>query len=250
MSPYLVKTSAGLAMLAGGLTAAMYSLYHLIRAGTCLSELKFIEDTSCFDNTGTYFEALPIGLVVAGVGLFLFAGRGAPPDVPTGWRGFRAGPVGWAAVLAASGFTLVWAVAGPDADYSGSAKTVGIVAGVLLIPLAIAPLAKELRAVLAARTGAAAGGVGPAASGYEPIASGYQPPQPAPTQPPAWEPTPRPPAPTLPTARPTARPSGGTTSTGIDRLNELARQRDSGAISPEEFERLKAEVLDDMTKGL
>jgi hypothetical protein len=38
--------------------------------------------------------------------------------------------------------------------------------------------------------------------------------------------------------------------TPIERLNALARERDSGAITPEEYERRKGEILSDMTRGL
>jgi hypothetical protein len=142
--------------------------------------------------------------------------------------------VGWSAALAASGFTLIWAVAGPDAtDVKDSVRTSGIVLGALLFPLALYPLWNELRALTAARTASVYGGA-PAAT-------------PPPAQP-AWTPTPRPPATSLPTAAAgTPAPASGS---GIDRLNALARERDSGAITPEEYERRKAEILTDLTRGL
>ena len=47
-----------------------------------------------------------------------------------------------------------------------------------------------------------------------------------------------------------AAPPGPTGGPAIERLNALARDRDAGAITPEEFERQKAAILADLTRGL
>jgi hypothetical protein len=230
---YLGRMTAGLALAAAGLTAVEWALFHLIEAGTCISNGDFLEDTGCFDTAGTWFVTIPIGLTVAALGLGLFAARGRPPDADGSWQGVRAGSLGWAAALAASGFTLIWAVAGPDAvDVRSSVKTTGVVLGAALFPLAVYPLWRDLRSIVAARSGNQLAPELPQA----PLA-------------PAWTPTPRP----APRAAPPPPPAGTTAPAGgaaIERLNALARDRDAGAITPEEFERQKAAILADMTRGL
>ena len=234
---YLGRMTAGLALGAAGLTAAEWALFQLIQAGSGISNGDFLEDTGCFDNSGTWFLTIPVGLAVAAAGLALFAARGRPPDADGAWQGIRAGSLGWAAGLAASGFTLIWAVAGPHAaDVKSSVKTTGVLLGAALFPLAVYPLWRDLRSIVAARGG---------------NQLARQAPQPAPT--PAWTPTPRPPPTPTPRASapppppaPTA-PAGGT---AIERLNALSRDRDAGAITPEEFERQKAAILADLTRGL
>lgn len=229
---YLGRMTAGLALGAAGLTAVEWALFHLIQAGSCISNGDFLEDTGCFDTAGTWFLTVPVGLVVAAVGLGLFAARGKPPDADGAWQGIRAGSLGWAAAMAASGFTLIWAVAGPDAaDVKSSVKTTGVLLGVLLFPLAAYPLWRDLRSITAARAG-----------------NRLAPSAPESSLEPAWTPTPRPPpraAPPPPPAIPA--PAGGT---ALDRLNALSRERDSGAITTEEFEQRKAAILADMTRGL
>jgi hypothetical protein len=176
---------------------------------------------------------------VTAVGFAAFAGRGRPSDADGAWQGIRAGSLAWAAGLAASGFTLIWAVAGPDAaDVESSVKTTGVVLGALLFPLAVYPLWRDLRSIAAARAG-------------NQLAPDDMPLPATTTTTPAWTPTPRPPATPAPRAvppPPPAAPAAG--GTAIERLNALSRDRDAGAISPEEFERRKAEILADMTRGL
>src|SRR4051812_46041459 len=99
---YFGRMTAGLALVAAGLTAVEYALYHLIQAGSCISNGDFLEDTSCFDNAGAWYQAIPIGLAIGALGLLLFAARGAAPDAPPGAHRIRAGIVGWAAGLCAS----------------------------------------------------------------------------------------------------------------------------------------------------
>jgi Short C-terminal domain len=226
--PYLACTTAGLALLAAGLTATEFSLYHLIQAGTCISDLSFVSDTACFDKAGTWGVTLPVGIVVVAIGLAVFAARTTAPDAPPPAARVRTFAVGWGAGLAASGFTLIWAVAGPDAHYSSSAKLTGAVLGALLFPLAAAPLYQDLRGIAAGRGAGAAAAAGAGAAQV----GGYTAP--------AWQPTPRPPSPPSP-------PPG---RSATDRLNDLARERDSGTIDDAEFERRKAEILGDMTRGL
>jgi hypothetical protein len=112
---YFARMTTGLALAAAGLTAAEWSLFRLIQAGSCVSNGDFLEDTSCFDQAGTWFLTIPVGLTAAAIGFGVFAARGRPPDAKPSWQGIRAGSLAWAAGLAASGFTLIWAVAGPDA---------------------------------------------------------------------------------------------------------------------------------------
>jgi hypothetical protein len=230
---YLGRMTAGLALGAAGLTAAEWALFELIKAGNCISNGDFLEDTGCFDNSATWFVTIPIGLALAAIGLGIFAARGRPPDADGSWQGIRGGSLGWAAGMAASGFTLIWAVAGPDAaDVKSSVKTTGVVLGAALFPLAIYPLWRDLRAITAARSANQLAPTVPEA-----------PPAPAWTPSPPFAPRATPPAP----ARPPGAPARGT---AIDRLGALAHERDSGAITPEEFERRKAAILADLTRGL
>ena len=230
---YLGRMTAGLAIAAAGLTAVEWALFHLIQAGTCISNGDFLEDTGCFDTSGTWFLTVPVGIAVTAVGFGIFAARGKPPDADGAWRGIRAGSLAWAAGLAASGFTLIWAVAGPDAaDVKSSVKTTGIVLGAALFPLAVFPLWRDLRSVVAARS-----------------ANQLAPTAPDSSLEPAWTPTPRP-APRAVPPPPPAIPSAPAGGTALDRLNALARRRDSGELTPEEFEREKAAILADLTRGL
>jgi hypothetical protein len=230
---YLGKLTAGLALMAAAGTAVEYALYNLIRAFTCLSDLSFISDTACFTNAGTWAYTLPVGLAVGWIGMLVFAARGLPPDAPVSAYRVRAWIVAWAGGLCASGFTLIWAVAGPDAHYTNQAKTVGIVFGGLLFPLGLVPLLRELRAAAMSRAGGATAAAPVATTSVDT----------SPSLEPAWQPSPRPdPPPAAPAA-----PAG---SSALERLNTLSRARDAGTISPEEFERQKAEILRAMTRGL
>jgi putative oligomerization/nucleic acid binding protein len=241
---YLVRMSAGLALLAAGLTAVEYALYHLVQAGTCITRGDFLTDNAgCITDSGSWAELLPPGGVVALVGTALFAARGAPPDAPASVRRLSAGVVAWSAGLAASGATMIYAVTGPDSMTKASARGGAIAGGCALIAIGLLPLLRELFLMARARTTAEAEALAPSTSYDRPWT-----PTPAPQQ--SWTPTPppaRPPTASPPPAAPAPAPSGGS---AIERLNALARQRDSGAISTEEFERLKAEVLSDMTRGL
>jgi putative oligomerization/nucleic acid binding protein len=238
--PYLLRLSAGLAVFAAGLTAVEYALFHLMEAGVCLSRTSdFVVDVGCFDKAGTWYRTIPAGLGVAFLGLLLFGGRGLPDDAPgTGARKLSMGVVAWSGGFLATATMLILAAAGPNPLDTQWAKRAALAAAIVMVPFGLVPLVRELRSLAAARP----------TPGPEP----WAPAEPAPE--PAWTPTAAPPraqapppsAPPQPQAPPPA-PAG---SPAIERLNALARQRDSGAISSEEFERGKAEILADMSRGL
>jgi hypothetical protein len=219
------------------LTAVEYALYHLIQAGTCITRGDFLTDNAgCITDSGSWAELLPPGGIAALVGTAVFAARGAPPDAPASGRRLSAGVVAWSAGLAASGATMIYAVTGPDSTTKAATRSGAIAGGCALIAIGLAPLLRDLYLMARARASTEAGAPSPPTS----LDSAWTP-TPAPQ--PSWTPTP-PPAPAQPAPQPAAQ------GTPIERLNALARQRDSGAIDNDEFERLKAEVLSDMTRGL
>jgi hypothetical protein len=242
---YTARTSAGLALLAAGLTVVEYALFNLIHAGACLSNNDFTAVGGCFDGMPRWYRLIPVGLAFGILGLLLFRIRGTPPADPdpdpdpgresetgaaTGKLG--TGVVAWSAAFVATSAMLAFAGAGPNPVDGTSARRGAIAAAIVLLAVGLVPLLQAVRGLASPRATADPAGWSPPPG-------------------PAWTPSARPQAaspPVPPSAPRSAAPAAR--APAIERLTALARERDSGAISGEEFERAKAEILAEMSRGL
>jgi hypothetical protein len=89
---WLGKGAVGLVLMAGGVAVFGFSLYQLMKTGTCASGGPYVSARPCPEGTGLYIGALTGGIVafLAGAALFATRGRratdpGLPPkgDSPT-----------------------------------------------------------------------------------------------------------------------------------------------------------------------
>jgi hypothetical protein len=167
--------------------------------------------------------------------------RGAPPADPdpdrefgTGTGKLGTGVVAWSAAFVATSAMLAFAGAGPNPVDGTSARRGAIAAAIVLLAVGLVPLLQAVRGLASPRATADPAGWSP-------------PPEPA------WTPSARPQgasSPVPPTAPRPPAPAPAARAPAIERLTALARERDSGAISGEEFERAKAEILAEMSRGL
>lgn len=222
MRSYWFKTVLGLALFLAGLAAFEYALYELMQIGTCASGGPYVSAREC--PAGTFEKALlmPAGIVVGLAGIIVFALRGRRPGAADNARGLNAGVLGWSGLFIVTGVVALLASIGPDADPAGDARWVGIFLCALFVPMGLVPLIATIgyrrtrigsgppiipSAVAAARGAAARGAwAGRAAPVY-------------------------------------ATPSAAASGDPVDRLSKLGELRDSGVLSPAEFEAAKARIL-------
>ena len=234
--------AAGLLLCSAAVIAFCYAIYRLGRIGTCASGGPYVSARPCPAGTAETIVLIPGAIVGGLIGLALYSAAG----LSSRWR---PSPIGlglylWSFIFLGASGSLAYAAFGPAAtDNGGGAELTAIILLVVFVPMAILPLIAAVgfgrsrgsstpKAVMT-WTGAQQPPVGatdPTLSA-NPAAAGRPPTPAAPT---------RPVVPTPP--GPASAPSGGDVVARLERLNAL---RQSGAISQAEFDRLKAEVLDD-----
>jgi len=210
----------GLLIVGAGVVAFCYSIYSLGRIGTCASGGPYVSARPCPAGTGLTIALIPIAVFGGLLGLVLYS---------AGVRWKRPSSIGlglwmWSFAFIGASCSLAYAAWGPashDVD-GGGVEMAAIILLVIFIPMGVIPL------VIAALSGRGRSSTVTAPPVRMMPASGA----PIAPRPTAASATPRP--------APAAAAPPGDVVTRLERLNEL---RESGAISPEEFDRLKARIL-------
>ncbi len=237
-----VLIGVGLALCSAAVVIGCLSLYELGRIGTCASGGAYEIARPCPPGTATHGLLLMASIFGGLIGAGIYA---------AGARGVRSalglGVLLWALTFVGLAGAMALAAFGPAApDTGGGAQIAAIVLLVVFVPMGIAPLlfaglgsAGARRARSAGLMGGTAGGDA-AGGGTASIAGLPASPGPPPESPPP-RPPPRPAPPPPRTAPPSAPPAGASdTLAQLERLGELRR---SGALTEEEFARLKSELL-------
>ncbi len=211
---YWVCTLLAVAIFVGSIVAFCSSLGHLLETGTCASgNTPYVIARPCPAGTGTAIALLIgsiFGLFVA-MGVFAFRG-----ERPGGGSGLGGSPfvAGWAIFFTATGaFSLIRSLSG---DVPVDGKTGGIIVGAIFLMLGVPALVFWIWSAVTGRGDRRAGATASATTsmGFSaPVTSSYT-------------------APVADIAR-----------DRIGELERLQRLRDSGALTPAEFEREKARVL-------
>lgn len=208
----------GLLIVGAGVVAFCYAIYSLGRIGTCASGGPYVSARPCPAGTGLTIALIPIAVFGGLLGLVIYS---------AGVRWKRPSSIGlglwmWSFAFIGASCSLAYAAWGPashDVD-GGGVEMAAIILLVIFIPMGVIPL------VIAALSGRGRSSTVSAPPVRMMPASGV-------------------PIAPHPTAVPPPRPAAGAAPPGdvvtrLERLNEL---RESGAISPEEFDRLKARIL-------
>jgi len=271
---WLTRTVVGLGLLTAGLTAFDYSLYQVLQIGTCASGGPYVSARECPSGTELYFLGLFGGIILGLVGTFIWALRGPAPGIADGrsiarrtMRGGGTGLLVWGVFFTVTALTCLWASYGPDADPGPGAKTGGVIVAVTFLVMGVPALVlfvgawlgeARLRPVLAPATGAGATVPTTSIQGLGSLLSGTPSTPPAPARPVA--PSPQTPPPPTPSAPPDPYPSPWPATPGVDtapssprsvgdplaRLEKLAKLRDAGAISQDEFQSAKTKLLEEL----
>ncbi len=216
---YWIKAVAGLALFGAGLAALEYSLYELMQIGTCASGGPYVSARECPEGTTEKALLMPAGLIVGTIGILLFAFRGRRPGASPDARRVSSALLGWCTLFVVTGIVALAASYGPGSDPDQDARWVGIFLAALFVPMGLAALVPYWLGRSARRT-------------VEPLLAAQRS---------AVSPSsvPRPPSP-RPTPRPAPSPPSGDP---VERLRKLGELRDSGVLSPAEFEKAKARIL-------
>jgi hypothetical protein len=82
---WLTRGALGLGLMALGIAALVFGLYHVVKTGTCASGGPYVSARPCPSDTGLHIAAITGGIFVFLAGGALFATRGrraTPPGLP------------------------------------------------------------------------------------------------------------------------------------------------------------------------
>ena len=216
---YWVKAVLGLTLFLAGLAAFEYSLHELMETGTCASGGPYVSARPCPEGTIEKALLMPAGLIGGTIGLIVFALRGRRPGASPDARRVSAALLGWSALFVVTGIVALLTSYGPGSDPDQDARWVGIFLAALFIPMGLAALIPAWLGRNARRT------VAPLLAAQQTAAT-----------------RPRPAAKPSPVTRPPSPSSGDP----VERLRKLGQLRDSGVLSPAEFDAAKARILADL----
>jgi hypothetical protein len=216
----------------------------LLQIGTGASGGPYVSARECPTGTAGLALVIPVAVFVMLFGAFVYGGRGVPPGGTRKGDAFQGVLFIWLGVFLGIAFACFWGVWGPDADPGPGAKSGGLIVGFLFVPLGLlglVPLLGARKATQAATeaTGVSIGDTLKMARGARKVDMSALVTQ---MQEKAAE------------NRSTGfggdamfgSPSPGESS-GADVLGELERLqrlRDQGVINEDEFQRLKARVIE------
>lgn len=214
---YFLRTVFGLALLLGGAVVIAYDVYQLLQIGTCATGGPYVSARLCPTGTERLGLTIPLALIVMAIGTGLYATRGTAPGSEGGGRRVNAVILAWCALFLGIAFASFWGVWGPDANPGPGGKEGGLIVGFLFVLMGGAALPFLVRRVRtpAERQVAIEGLVGRL--------------------------TPKP----LRSPVVTGSPAGGAPASGdaVSKLERLNRLRNEGAITADEYERLKRDVI-------
>jgi len=224
----------GLLLAGGAVVTFCYSIYSLGHIGTCASGGPYVSARPCPPGTGLKIMLIFAAVIGGLAGVLLYSGGvrwKRPSPIPLGMLMWSATFLGVAGALAYS----AWGPAAYDVD-GGGVQLAAIVLLVIFVPMGIIPLL-----VVGFGNRSRRRGVRVPAAGTTP---GTTPPPVAPRPTPVGR---------APVGDPVPNPSrllsglalSGPARTGdvVARLERLAGLKASGAITQEEFDRLKATLL-------
>lgn len=214
---YVIRTIVGLGLEVAGVVAISYAVYKLLGVGTCASGGPYDIARECPEGTEWLGLAIPASVFVMLIGGTLYATRGAAPGSDKkGGAGF-AMLLGWSGLFLGIAFACFWGVWGPDANPGPGGKEGGLIVGFLFVPMGLFPIFATLAALRKERKY----GITPDPNAD--IVSRLEA--------------------RAPVARKSsfARVDDGDKLTTLERLQGL---RERGAITHEEFEKLKQGVMD------
>jgi len=141
-----VRSFLGVGLFFFAWAAFEYSIYQVLRIGTCASGGPSVSARECPSGTGIYFAGLFGGIILGLIAVGIHATRGTPPDPEQGdYHGPRV-PFG---ILAWSLLFLGTAVVGLVSVIHGhpgpGAKTGAIIVAAVFIPMGAIPLLFSLR---------------------------------------------------------------------------------------------------------
>lgn len=149
---YVFRTVVGLGLLVGSLIAISLTIYELLQVGTCASGGPYVVARECPEGTELLALLLP-GSIFVGLGAAtLYALRGAPPGSDKKGDPGLAMLIGWCGLFLGIAFACFWGVWGPNANPGPGGKEGGLIVGFLFVPMGLIPLigavmikGKELR---------------------------------------------------------------------------------------------------------
>jgi hypothetical protein len=215
---YFLRTVIGLALLLGGAVVIAYDVYQLLQIGTCATGGPYVSARQCPPGTERLGLTIPIALIVMAIGTGLYATRRKAPGGEGGGRRVNAWILAWCAIFLGIAFASFWGVWGPDANPGPGGKEGGLIVGFLFVLMggAALPFLVSRDRTPAERQVAIEGVIGRLTP--KPLRSRIV------TRAPSGDPP----------------PDGGDAVSKLERLNRL---RDEGAITAEEYERLKRDVI-------
>jgi hypothetical protein len=134
-------TVAGLVLAGASVVAVDWSIYHLVRTGTCASGGAYISARPCPPGTGGQIVALMGGIFggLAGIGLYAARGPGGrPPRIGLGL-------IMWSLLFLTLSASVAFSAWGPASDDKSGARGLAVVLGVIFVPMGLAPLPLALR---------------------------------------------------------------------------------------------------------
>jgi hypothetical protein len=242
---YWIKAILGLALFLAGLAAMEYAVWELMSIGTCASGGPYVSARECPEGTVGKALLIPAGLIVGGIGIVVFALRGQRPGAADDARRLSAIVLGWSALFLATGITILVGGFSSDAPDADNAKLTGIIIAAFFIPMGLVPLrwivgrSKLRRGYNAITSQFLQNAQGTYAATPHPVGPprSAPPPPPAPPTPPAPARGPPPPTPPRPS------PAADVTGDPVERLRKLGELRDSGVLTPSEFDAAKSRIL-------
>ena len=214
---YVFRTVVGLGLLLGAIVAMSITIYNLLGIGTCASGGPYAIARECPEGTEWLGLLIPGSVFVMLGGGTLYALRGAPPGSEKRGDPGVALLIGWCGLFLGIAFACFWGVWGPDANPGPGATEGGLIVGFLFVPMGLIPLGLALAAMRRERKL----GITP-----DPKADMIT---------------------RLEAKAPVARKSSFGRVEDGDRLGTLERLqalRERGAITQEEFDKLKRGVID------
>jgi hypothetical protein len=211
---YVLRTVIGLGLMVAGLIAISIGIYELLGIGTCATGGPYVLARECPEGTEALGLVIPASIfVILGAGA-LYAVRGAPPGSEKRGDPALSLVIGWTGLFLGIGIACFWGVWGPDANPGPGATEGGLIVGFLFVPMGLIPLGIAFSIWLKRRRG-----------DERPNYILDQVQRRAPV-----------------VAKSSLTDLGG--GDALDKLERLQGLREKGAISWDEFERLKREVMD------
>ena len=135
---YWSRALIGLGLVTAGLALENHAVFKLSLIGTCASGGPYVSARPCPPGTGTTILSIFLALLIAGVGMGLFAARSG--GMSKGLATLGLGTMAWSLGFVTNGVTLLIAAYGPAASTGPGSKTGAIIVAATFIPMGLAPL--------------------------------------------------------------------------------------------------------------